>query len=77
MKEPMLLSFNLDTKRGNVFLDNSKVKISGDINDLRALKVTGSPTQAAFDEFQQKFNPLFEKFGKISQQLQMGGRQDR
>ncbi|MBL7745001.1 MAG: TlpA family protein disulfide reductase [Chitinophagaceae bacterium] len=67
---------NVSGKRANLFLDNSKAKITGNISDLKTVKVTGSPSQAAFDEFQQKFNPLFEKLGMISQQLQMGGKRD-
>ncbi|MBL7739970.1 MAG: AhpC/TSA family protein [Chitinophagaceae bacterium] len=76
MKEPMLVSMNMSGKRANLFLDNSKAKITGNISDLKTVKITGSPSQAAFDEFQRQFNPLFEKLGKVSQQLQMGGKRD-
>lgn len=74
MKEPMLLSLNFpDNKKANVFLENAKVKITGNVNDLKALKITGSPSQVAFEDFQKKFNPLFENLGKVNQQLQYGG----
>jgi peroxiredoxin len=74
VKEPLLLALNFpDNKKANVFLENSKVKITGNLNDLKSLKITGSPTQVAFEDFQKKFNPLFENLGKTSQQLQYRG----
>ncbi|HEY6505182.1 MAG TPA: TlpA disulfide reductase family protein [Chitinophagaceae bacterium] len=76
MKEPMLLNFSMDNKKATVFFDNSKVKVTGNINDLKTLKVTGSPSQAAFDDFQKRFNPLFEKLGQTSQQLQYAAKKD-
>lgn len=76
LKEPMLLTVSVEGKRTNLFLDNSRAKISGNIADLKTIKITGSPTQAAFDEFQNTFNPLFEKFGKVTQQIQYGGKAD-
>lgn len=77
LKEPTLTSLNLDNgKRVSLFLDNSAVKINGDINDLKAITVKGSVTQDAFIDFQKTFDPLFENFGKINQQMQMKGGTD-
>jgi peroxiredoxin len=74
MKEPMLLTLNFpENKKANIFLENAKIKITGNMNDLKALKITGSPSHAAFDDFQKRFNPLFENLGKTNQQLQFGG----
>ena len=70
LKEPMLLTLGMeDNKRFAVFLDNSVIKISGNVNDLKSVKVTGSATHAAFTIFQNKFNPLFERLGKINHQM--------
>lgn len=77
LKEPLLLTLNFpENKKANVFLENGKVKITGNVNELKGLKITGSPTQAAFDEFQKKFNPLFESLGKTNQMMQFSGRTD-
>lgn len=76
LKEPMLLTMAYDNKKTSFFLDNSQAKISGQAADVKTLKITGSPTQAAFDEFQAKFNPMFERLGNVVKQLQMFGRTD-
>jgi peroxiredoxin len=77
LDEPKLVSLNFDNgQRLSLFLDNSIVKLTGNMNDVKNIKAKGSPTQAAFDHFQTTFNPLFEKLGKINQQLQMVGRND-
>jgi peroxiredoxin len=76
LKEPTLLTLNADNKKSALFLDNSKVKITGDINDVKTIKATGSLTQTAFDEFQVTFNPLFEKLGKANQQMQFTANRD-
>ncbi|HET6995296.1 MAG TPA: TlpA disulfide reductase family protein [Chitinophagaceae bacterium] len=77
LKEPTLLSLNVEgNRKAAVFLENSNAKISANANELRNIKVTGSATHAAFDAFQKKFNPLFEKLGQINQQLQYRGKTD-
>ncbi|MEO5563844.1 MAG: TlpA disulfide reductase family protein [Chitinophagaceae bacterium] len=71
LKEPTLASLMLtSTKNVMTFLDNSTVKITGDMADLTKISVTGSPTHKDFTEFQKIFNPLFEKVVKINQQMQ-------
>ncbi len=70
LKEPMLVMLNLDdNKKAALFLDNSKATISANVNDLKNLKVTGSPTYNTFDAFQKKFSPLFEKLNNVGQQM--------
>jgi peroxiredoxin len=78
LREPLLLSLDFaDTKKRTIlFLDNNKINISGDINDLQKLVVTGSPTQADYEAFQQMFNPLFEQYTKIAQRAKAGGNTD-
>ena len=63
-------------KKAVVFLDNSKVSVSGDLAQVQNLKYTGSPSQADFTEFQQKFNPLFQEINDISKRAKLVGMTD-
>ncbi len=78
LREPLLLSLAFDgaKKRTMLFLDNNKININGNINDLQKLVVTGSPSQADFQAFQEAFNPLFDKYTKISQRMKAEGNAD-
>src|SRR5262245_51213685 len=51
LKTPKMVSLNMDNKlRAVFFLENSTVKVNGDVKDLKNVKVTGSPTQASFED---------------------------
>lgn len=77
LKAPMMLTLNMEgNKKAVLFLENSSVTITGQINELPGLKITGSASQNAFDAFQKKFNPLFEKINKHNQQIQYSGMND-
>jgi thiol-disulfide isomerase/thioredoxin len=78
LREPILVSLDFAEakKRTVLFLDNSKINITGNINELQKLTVTGSATQADFHTFQQTFNPLFEEYGTIAQKAKNGGNKD-
>lgn len=78
LREATLLSLVFDDakKRTVLFLDNSKAAISGDVNDLQKLVVTGSPAQADFQAFQQDFNPLFDKYSRVLQAMKEGKNMD-
>ncbi|HKO79378.1 MAG TPA: TlpA disulfide reductase family protein, partial [Chitinophagaceae bacterium] len=77
LKEPMLLNLNMgDGKTLMTFLDNSSVKITGDIANLKEIKINGSKLNNDFVNFKKTFDPLFEKLMKINQQFQMGLRSD-
>jgi peroxiredoxin len=76
MKGAMLLAFAVGNERIDIFLGNSKVTISGNANDLKNSKVTGSLTHTVYEDYQKKFKPLFDKLSSINQQIQMGGRRD-
>lgn len=72
LEEPMLINLGFgSTQRTTLFLDNSKVKVSGNVSDLRKLKIRGSHSQTVFGIFQEKFNPLFQKLGERNRELQM------
>jgi peroxiredoxin len=77
LKEPMLVNLYFGNDKSIMaFLDNSNAKVSGDLAQLLKIKVTGSPAQKDFIEFQNLFNPLFERLVKFNQQAQMTGRTD-
>ncbi|GAC1427436.1 MAG: TlpA disulfide reductase family protein [Chitinophagaceae bacterium] len=78
LREPLLVSLGFAgmQKRTILFLDNNQINISGNINDLQKLKVTGSPAQADFQAFQDTFNPLFDQYTKIAQRAKAGGDKD-
>lgn len=77
LKEPMLLNLNMGTgKTLMTFLDNSSVKVSGDITQIKNSRISGSKTHNDFRDFRKVFDPKFEKLTKINQQFQMGQRSD-
>ncbi len=77
LKEPTIVNINLGDKKGLLtFLDNSSVKIAGNIDQPEQLKITGSKLHYDFQDFKKSFDPLFERLTKINQQLQMGLRSD-
>lgn len=77
LKEPMLLNLNMgDNKTLMTFLDNSSVKVTGDIANLKQIKISGSKLPDDFGDFKKTFDPLFEKLMKVNQQFQMGQRSD-
>jgi thiol-disulfide isomerase/thioredoxin len=73
MREPLLVSLNFidSKKKALLFLDNNEINISGNINDVQKLKVTGSPSQNDFQQFQDIFNPLFARYNKAGQQTKI------
>lgn len=72
LKEPTLSSLMLNsTKNVMVFLENKAVKVNGDLAKVDKITVTGSPTHKDFTDFQNQFNPLFEKLVKLNQRMQM------
>jgi peroxiredoxin len=77
LKEPKISNLQLaEGKSIMVFLDNSFVRVSGDIAAFPKIKVAGSSTNKDFREFQALFNPLFDRMVKLNQQMQAEGRTD-
>ena len=77
LKEPMLLNLNMGAdKTLMAFLDNSSVRITGDITQVKNSRISGSKTHNDFRDFKKIFDPKFEKMMKINQQFQMGQRSD-
>ena len=75
--EPNLYYLNFSNKKKDIlFIGNDRLKISGNIDDLRNVSVTGSSSHADFLQFQKIFNPLFEKYTQMSQQAKSTGLTD-
>lgn len=78
IKEPSPFSLELGSdKRVITFLDNSEVKITGDIYKMKDVQVSGSPTAKSFVAFQKMFDPLFEKSSKLNDQVKSWGWSDK
>lgn len=67
--EPNLyvLNFIQAKKKTTIFIGNENVQLSGDVENLAAIKATGSPSEIDFLTFQQIFNPLFAQMNQLSQ----------
>jgi peroxiredoxin len=49
-----------------IFLDNSAITISGDRQDIKNIKIVGSPSHSDFVEFSKTFNPLFGSLNALA-----------
>jgi peroxiredoxin len=77
LKEPVISAIQYSPDKGTVaFLDNSSVKVTGDIEQLKNIKITGSATNKSFDDFRKIFDPIFDRLRKINEQFQFGGGTD-
>jgi peroxiredoxin len=61
------LNFSHQGEKIPIFMGRDKVKIEGNIADVKNLVVTGSPTNDDFLEFQKTFNPYFNRLNSLSQ----------
>jgi thiol-disulfide isomerase/thioredoxin len=57
-------------KKIPVFIGNDKMSMSGAIEDMNGIKVTGSPSNDDFTEFQSTFNSYFERLNVVGKMLQ-------
>jgi peroxiredoxin len=59
VQEPVLSWLFIGSEQTQyVFLDNKKITITGKKEDLKNLKIAGSPVHKDFEQFQETFNPL-------------------
>ena len=67
LAEPDILriSFTGHPEMVDLFIKNDAVTITGDLSDVKNLKIKGSITNDEFQQFQAQFNPLFEKLGAM------------
>ena len=65
--EPNLFEVNFGSaqKKTPLFMGNDKINLSGAVEDLKSLKVTGSPSHNDFLEFQATFNPYFARLNSV------------
>ena len=55
-----------------LFLDNSVITVKGTADSLEYAKVSGSPSHAVFNKFNDEFNPLFDKLSKLVNSINSG-----
>ena len=69
--EPNLyqLNFNSAQKKSIVFLSNDVISLKGNIQNVQKLDVSGSSVQKDFQDFQNTFNPSFQKLNEMNQQI--------
>src|SRR5882724_3766206 len=68
--EPGLYEVNFGSvgKKTPLFIGNDKISLAGSVEDLKSFKVTGSPSNDDFMEFQNTFNPYFVHLNALDQQ---------
>jgi peroxiredoxin len=77
IKEPNLHHINFSNKKKNLlFIGNDDIKIEVNVEDLKSMRVTGSPSHDDFVEFQKIFNPLFQRYTELNRQAKSTGLTD-
>lgn len=69
--EPNLYQLNFDgaQKKSVVFIGNDSVSLTGDVENIQEITVSGSSTNEDFEAFKQIFNPLFQRLSAMGQQI--------
>ena len=62
-----LLGFTSPAGKGPIFLGNDMVEVSGEASNPKAMKITGSPSNDDFAEFQHIFDPYIARLNSLSQ----------
>jgi peroxiredoxin len=67
--EPNLYELNFENAKKKIplFIGNDDMKIEGAIDNLQGIKLSGSPSQDDFAEFQTLFNPYFSRINMLVQ----------
>ncbi len=75
VNEPNLYEVNFlaSKKKIPLFMGNDKMEMTGSIEDLKGIKVTGSSSNDDFMEFQSTFNPYFARLNIVIQLLRSQG----
>jgi peroxiredoxin len=73
--EPNLYELNFDAaqKKTPVFIGNDKMSMTGSVESLGQLKITGSPSNDDFMEFQARFNPYFTRLSGLAAVINAAG----
>jgi thiol-disulfide isomerase/thioredoxin len=64
------VNFMAAKKKMPLFIGNDKMSMSGTVDDMNGIKVTGSPSNDDFMEFQSTFNSYFERLNIVGKMLQ-------
>lgn len=66
--EPNLYQLNFAgaKKKSTLFIGNDTMQVTGNMNDVENLEVTGSPSNEDFVEFEHIFNPLFKRLSELN-----------
>ncbi|HEY6901190.1 MAG TPA: TlpA disulfide reductase family protein [Puia sp.] len=69
ISEPNLYEINFGEvkKKAPLFIGSDKITIAGSAENLKELKVTGSPSHDDFVAFQETFNPYFARINAVMQ----------
>jgi peroxiredoxin len=67
------LNFAGPKKKAMLFLENSKLTVSGKMEEIQKITVEGSASHKEFQQFEAAFNPLFNKLQQLNQQMQVSG----
>jgi peroxiredoxin len=59
------VNFGGAQKKAPIFMGNDNMQIAGSVTDIKDLKVTGSPSNDDFLEFQHVFNPYFARLNAV------------
>ena len=75
VSEPNLYEVNFlsPKKKIPLFMGNDKMEMSGTIEDLKGIKVSGSSSNDDFMEFQSVFNPYFSRLNEVIMLLRSQG----
>ena len=67
--EPNIYEINFTgaKKKAPLFIGNDRISLSGKVENLKDMQVTGSPSQDDFTDFQNEFNPYILKLNNLSQ----------
>jgi peroxiredoxin len=57
----LFVSFTNYQQAIDMFVFNEAITISGNLNDMKSVKITGSVTETEYELFKTRFNPEFEK----------------
>ncbi|HVZ57295.1 MAG TPA: TlpA disulfide reductase family protein [Chitinophagaceae bacterium] len=68
--EPGLYTLVLGKEKPQpLFLENSRIQVSGEVHKLEDLKVTGSRSHQDFQVFKKAFNPLFARMNAVATEI--------
>ena len=70
ISEPYLANLTIGTAQPvQIFADNSKISVSGNINDIPKIKISGSPSHNDFVSFKSIFDPRVERMSDLATKI--------